>query len=482
MLHSRKIFNVLGFLLIAEGFFIMACTLVSLFYHENDSLQIFISGLITSVFGFVSWVLTRNGSKNISIRDGYIIATSGWLLLSFFGALPFFISRAIPSFTDAFFETISGYTTTGATILTRVESLTHGILFWRSLTQWLGGMGIILLSLAVLPVLGIGGMQLFTSEISGAVSDKLHPRISDTAKRLWIIYIVFTLAEILFLRIGKMNFFDAVCTSFSTLSTGGFSTKSMNIAFWESPYLQYVIILFMFIAGTNFTLSYFGFHFQFRKILKNDEFRYYLGLIASFTLVITFLMVLTMEQPLEHSFRNSFFQVVSIITTTGFITSDFSLWTPVLWALIIVLMFFGACVGSTGGGMKIMRILLITKNGMHELIRLVHPKAIIPVRFNGSVVYPDIITNVLAFVCLYLLSMVISMVVLSIMGYNLDTSLGVAVSMIGNVGPGLGSFGPLQNYSHLPDIGKWFLSFLMLVGRLELFTVLVLFTPAFWRK
>ncbi len=458
------------------------CIPVSLMYHENDVFEIFISGLITSLIGSIAWFLTRKAPKNVSRRDGYIIVTLGWLLFSIFGAFPFFISKAIPTFSNAFFETMSGFTTTGASILNDIESLSHGMLFWRSLTQWLGGMGIIVLSIAVLPLLGIGGMQLFIAEVPGPVPDKLHPRISDTAKRLWMIYILFTMAEILLLCIGDMNLFDAVCHSFTTMATGGYSTKQASIAHWNSPYIQYVIALFMFIAGTNFTLSYFALHLRFDKIFKNEEFRYYLGFIIGFTLLITVIMVFTMDNHFESSFRHSLFQVISIMTTTGFVTSDYMLWTPVLWLLIIILMFFGGSAGSTGGSIKIMRIVLLIKNSVLELTRLIHPNAIIPVRFNRQAVHPEIVTNVLAFVSFYILTVVGSMIILSIFGYDLETSLGAVVTTLGNIGPGIGAVGPSYNFNHFPDTAKWFLSFLMLIGRLELFTVLILLTPAFWRK
>jgi trk system potassium uptake protein len=482
MFHTRTIINILGFIILIEGFFILLCIPVSIIYHEDDSICILISGVTTSLFGFIAWFLTRKAPRNISNRDSYIIVTLGWFLFSLFGALPFFISGAIPSFTDAFFETVSGFTTTGSTILQDIEALSHGMHFWRSLTQWLGGMGIIVLSLAVLPLLGIGGMQLFLAEVPGPVPDKLHPRISDTAQRLWMIYVIFTFAEVMLLWLGEMNLFDAICHSFTTMATGGYSTKQASIAHWDSPYIHYVITLFMFIAGTNFTLSYFALHLRFNKMFKNEEFRYYLGFVAGFTLLIFLIMIFSMKQPLEYSFRNSIFQVVSIMTTTGFVTSDYTLWIPVLWILIVVLMFFGGSAGSTGGSIKIMRIVLLFKNSSLELKRLIHPNAILPVRFNGNAVHPEIITNVLAFVSFYIVTAVISILIISTFGYDLDTSLGAVASTLGNIGPGIGLVGPEDNFGHFPVLAKWFLSLLMIIGRLELFTVLLLFTPAFWRR
>jgi len=482
MINSRAIINILGFLLLIEGVFIMTAIPVALIFQEKDSYAFLISGIISILIGGISWLLTRKSQLSISKKDGYIVVSAGWILFSLFGALPFVIGGAIPSFTDAFFETMSGFTTTGASILNDIESLSHGMLFWRSLTQWIGGMGIIVLSLAILPLLGIGGMQLFIAEVPGPSPDKLHPRIKGTAKRLWIIYLIFTFAQIILLWIGSMDLFDAICHSFTTMATGGFGTKQDSIAHWNSPYIQYVITAFMFIAGTNFTLSYFALHLQFDRVFKNEEFRYYLGFVVVFTVIMTVIMINTMDLSIEESFRNTLFQVVSIITTTGFITSDYMLWTPVLWVMIVVLLFFGGSAGSTGGSIKIMRVILVLKNSALELKRLIHPNAVIPVRFNQQAVSQGIITNVLAFVSFYILIVVGGTVIMASMGYDLDTSLGSVATCLGNVGPGIGRVGPVESFSHIPVLGKWFLSFLMLIGRLELFTVLVLFTPEFWKK
>ncbi len=443
---------------------------------------ILISGLITITFGGIAWALTRDAQKSISKRDGYIIVSMGWIVFSVFGTLPFILTGSIPGFTDAFFETISGFTTTGASVLNDIESLSHGVLFWRSLTQWLGGMGIIVLSLAILPLLGIGGMQLFVAEVPGPTPDKLHPRIKGTAKRLWFIYIIFTIAETVLLWLGEMDFFDAINHAFTTMATGGYSTKQASIAYWDSPYIHYVITAFMFIAGTNFSLSYFALHFQFKKLTRNEEFRFYAYSVFLFTVLISVVMAFKMNIGAEQAIRDSVFQVVSIMTTTGFVTSNYLSWIPVLGILIFILMFFGGSAGSTGGGVKIMRVALLFKNSSLELKRLIHPNAVIPVRFNKQVVDPQIMNNVLAFVSFYILTLVGSTVVMSALGYDLDTSIGAVAATLGNIGPGIGNVGPIDNYSHIPIVGKWFLSFLMLIGRLELFTVLILFSPDFWRR
>lgn len=481
MLNTRIVVNILGFLLVIEGLFMFLCIPISIIYKEGDYLSFLFSGLITILVGGTSWFFSRNAEKNFFHREGYIIVASGWVLFSIFGSLPFVISGAIPSYTNAFFETMSGFTTTGASILDDIESLSHGMLFWRSLTQWIGGMGIIVLSLAILPLLGIGGMQLFVAEVPGVTYDKLHPRIKGTAARLWLIYIFFTFAQTILLWIGGMNVFDAVCHSFTTMATGGYSTKQASIAYWDSPFIQYVITFFMILAGTNFTLSYFALHLRFDKILKNEEFRYYLVFILIFTVIISLGLFFTNDMGVEESFRVSIFQVVSIITTTGFVTSDYLSWIPVLSALIFFLMFFGGSAGSTGGGVKIMRVVLLMKNSVLELKRLIHPNAVIPVRFNHQLIDQQIINNVLAFISFYLIILVVSMLAMSTLGYNLETSLGAVTTCLGNIGPGLGEVGPMVNFNGIPGIGKWFLSFLMLVGRLELFTVLVLFSGSFWR-
>ena len=482
MFNIRIIVRLLGILLVIEGLFMMLSIPISLIYKEDQGMDFFISGLFTLLTGGIAWVFTRDAAKNISKRDAYIVVSFSWILFSVFGSIPFILTGSIPSFTDAFFETISGFTTTGASVLDDIESLSHGILFWRSLTQWLGGMGIIVLSLAILPLLGIGGMQLFIAEVPGPVPDKLHPRIKDTAKRLWYIYIIFTMLETILLWAGDMDLFDAINHSFTTMATGGYSTKQASIAHWDSPYIHYVISLFMFIAGTNFTLSYFALHFRLDKVFRNEEFKHYLGFVIAFTLVISLIMLFTMDIRVEQSFRDSLFQVISIMTTTGFVTSDYLTWVPILGILIFILMFFGGSAGSTGGGVKIIRVVLLFKNSALELKRLIHPNAVIPVRFNNYAVDQQIITNVLAFVSFYILTLVASMIVIASMGYDLETSMGAAAATLGNIGPGIGEVGPAYSYGHIPGFGKWFLSLLMLIGRLELFTVLILFSPEFWRK
>lgn len=482
MLNKKIIVQVMGLLLMIEGVFLFLSFFVSLYFNQNDKFALGITALICFTIGITLRIVTKNAPKNIGKRDGYIIVSMVWVVFSMFGALPFVISGAIPSYNNAFFETISGFTTTGASILNDIEAMPHGLLFWRSLTQWLGGMGIIVLSLAILPIFGIGGMQLFVAEVPGPTPDKLHPRIKETAKRLWFIYIGFTLAETILLKIGGMSWFDAINHSFTTMATGGFSTKQASIAHFQSPFIHYVIIFFMFLAGTNFTLSYYALHFKFGKVFKNEEFRYYFGFIAFYTIIIAGTIWYFEGYHVEKSFRDSLFQVVSIITTTGYVTADYLIWVPFISVMIFSLMFFGGSAGSTGGSVKIIRVMLLLKNSYLELKRMIHPNAVIPVRINKKSVPQQIITNVLAFVVIYMLITIMSTIVISAMGYDLETSVGAVAATLGNIGPGIGQVGPVENYAHFPVFGKWFLSFLMLIGRLELFTVLLLFSPAFWRK
>lgn len=481
MINFKVIFNILGLLLLIEGISMFLPFGVSVYFDEGDILALGITAIINIGVGALAYLLTRRSNKSIGKREGFIIVSLVWVVFSIFGALPFVISGYIPSYTNAFFETISGFTTTGASILNDVEALPHGLLFWRSMTQWLGGMGIIVLSLAILPIFRIGGMQLFVAEVPGPTPDKFHPRVKETAKRLWGIYVLFTLTEIVLLYFGGVSLFDSACHGFTTMATGGYSTKQASIAEF-SPYVQYVITVFMFLAGTNFALSYYGLHFKFNKVLKNEEFRFYSFFIIGFTIIIALFLWYGNNFAIEESFRHAVFQVVSITTTTGYVTTDYLQWIPFLWIIIFMLMFLGGSAGSTGGSIKIVRIALLIKNSGLELKRLVHPNAVVPIRLNKRSIDPQIITNILAFVITYLTITVISTIIMSAMGYDLSSSLGAVAASLGNIGPGIGAVGPVENYAHIPVFGKWFLSFLMLLGRLELFTVLILFSPTFWKR
>lgn len=481
MNNKKIVINILGKLLFFESFFMLSALLVCLIYNESDVMAFLYSFLFT----FSSALLLTFGSlkKKADLRkhEGYIIVSLVWVVFSIFGSLPYIFSNAIPAPSDAFFETMSGFTTTGSSILNNIEDLSHGILFWRSLTQWLGGMGIIVLFLAILPKLGIGGRELFIAEVPGPSPDKLTPSIKATARKLWGLYIIFTLVETILLYIGGMNFFDAINHSFTTMATGGYSTKQASIAFYDSAFIEYIIILFMFIAGTNFSLSYSAIIGKPIKLFKDEEFKFYCSIIFT----VSFLIALGLffeGSAIEESIRNAIFTVVSIITTTGFVTVNYELWTPFIKMLILALMFVGGSAGSTGGGIKVVRILLLIKNSYHELKRLIHPNAVINIKYNKHKVSPSIVTNVMAFLILYVGIFIVSVIIMSIAMPNLDSAISCVATTLGNIGPGFGNIGPMNNFAMLPTWSKWFLSFLMLLGRLELFTVLVLFTKAFWKK
>ena len=469
--------------------------LVSVIYQDGVTLELFASGMAVLIVGMMLMLTTKKHSKVMNKREGYIVVTFGWIVMASSGAIPYMVTNVIPTFTSAFFETMSGYTTTGATILNDIEIVPYGVLFWRSTTHWIGGMGIIVLAIAILPLLGIGGMQLFSAEAPGPSSDKLHPRITDTAKRLWLIYFGYTVAETILLKVAGMSFFDAINHSMSTLSTGGFSTKNASVAYWnDKPIIQYIIIAFMFLAGTNFVLSYYAFKGKVQKALGDEELQWYFRFIASFTLIVTLIIyfkadfaISTIDHPLvwgkfEASFRHGLFQVLTVITTTGFITADYTLWTPFLVVFFFGIMFLGGSAGSTAGGVKVMRHLILIKNGFLEFKRSLHPNAILPVRYNMKAVSGDIVFNILGFFILYMLSFIVGALVFSMFQIDFQSAVGLSASSLGNIGPALGSFGPINNYAALPPLAQWWSSFLMLIGRLELFTVLILFTPFFWRN
>ncbi|MGD8307297.1 MAG: TrkH family potassium uptake protein, partial [Ignavibacteria bacterium] len=455
----------------------------SLYYKTDDIYALVVSGLITSATGTFIWFFTRNNqNKEIGKREGYMIVSLGWIIMALFGSIPFIVYGAIPNYTDAFFETMSGFTTTGATILKDIEAVPAGLLFWRSLTQWLGGMGIIVLSLAILPILGIGGMQLFSAEVPGITKDKIHPRVRETAKRLWGIYVILTFTEMILLLIGGMNLFDAITHSFTTMATGGFSTKNASTAHFSSPFIQYVFIIFMLFAGMNFTLHYFALHRKFDSFKNNSEFKFYISFILLATILIAIIHLPHTDFHIEEAFRMTLFHVTSLTTTTGYVSSDYENWAPFSRMFFFTILFIGGCAGSTGGGIKFARHFLLFKNSILELKRLIHPRAIIPVRFNGKGVSPEIISNVQAFFIFYIGITVFGSIILSFLGLDFVTSAGAVATCIGNVGPGIGAVGPVNNFADLPDISKWILSTFMLLGRLELFTVLLIFTPSFWKS
>ncbi len=481
-MHLGRIIHILGLLLMFQAITMLLPLPFSFYYDSGDHNAFLLSAAITFVVGALAYRFTRF-DQDLLPKEGFAVVTFSWLSLAAFGALPFVFSGAIPSYTDAFFETMSGLSTTGASILVDIESLPRGALFWRSLNHWVGGMGIIVLSLAILPFLGVGGMQLFKAEIPGPVVDKLTPRITETAKILWAVYFALTVAETILLMFGGMDLFDALCHTFGTMATGGFSTRNTSVGAYDSAYIEYVIILFMLIAGANFSLHFHALRGNWRVYRRNREFHFYLSLIGiAFLLIAASSTFRGIYPGWEEAFRKTLFQVVSILTTTGYGTADYELWSFTAQFVLFSMMFIGGCTGSTGGGMKVMRIHLLVKFVFREITRLVHPRAVVPVRISGTAVGRDVVANVLGFFVLFMLSFAVGVFVMSELGMDMPTSFGAVAATLGNVGPGLGAVGPTDNYSAVPTAGKWVLSTLMLMGRLEIYTVIVLLAPSTWKR
>lgn len=496
-LNLKLIFRFLGITAVLNGFFMWVAIPFSLYFNEHAVVRgILGAGIITISLGLILFFFNKPENKNLQKKEGYLIVTLGWITLTLTGMLPYVMTGSIPSITNAIFETISGYSTTGSSILTDIESMPKGILFWRSATHWIGGMGIIVLTIAILPLLGIGGMQLFMAEAPGPSADKLHPRITDTAKRLWLIYVSLTVVQFLLLKLAGMTWYDAINHAMATVSTGGFSTKNASVAYWNGmPLVQYIIIIFMFIAGTNFVLTYFALKGKIRKVIKSEEFRYYFYGIIAITSLISLMIIFFKDPSLktsinhpmvlgeyEYAIRHALFSVISVVTTTGFVTADFTMWSYFITAIFFALFFVGGSAGSTSGGVKVVRHIVMLKNSFLEFKKSLHPNAIIPVRYDGKAVNQSIVFNILSFFILYMLIFIIGSVVLALLGLDLQSAFGACASSLGNIGPAIGSVSPVDNFAHLSSGAKLFCSFLMLIGRLELFTVLILLTPFFWRK
>ena len=480
--NFNVIINIIGILLMINGMLMLTAIPFALYYGEDSWKGILVSSLINSLVGFIFYYKTKDiRTKDLKRRDGYLIVTTSWIFMCIFGTLPYIFTNQIPDISNAFFETVSGYTTTGATILDDIEALDYSVLYWRSLTQWIGGMGIIVLAVAILPFLGIGGMQLFVAEAPVFSLDKLQPRIKETAQRLWLIYISFTVLLFIIFLVEGMNFFDAINHAMTTFATGGFSTKNASIGHFESPLIQYTVILFMLISATNFTLTYFALKLDFSKLYKNEEFRIYISFVLILTIVVfTTLMLIDNNYP-EATFRDSLFNIVSIVTTTGFTTADFTGWTEFITILFFILMFIGASAGSTSGGIKLVRHVVLLKNSYIELKKQLHQSGVFTLKFNNRKVPNDVVSNILAFMMLYVVIFSIGSIIMSFIGVDFMTAIGSVAATLGNVGPGIGEVGPSYTFSSIPVSGKWFLSLLMFIGRMELFTFLIIITPIFWR-
>ncbi|MEM6327247.1 MAG: TrkH family potassium uptake protein [Bacteroidota bacterium] len=521
VLDLKAVAGILGALLVALGVALLAPMGVALAYTEAEWWGFGVTALASGAIGGGLWAAFRPRDE-IRVREGFAIVALAWWVLSLVGAVPWVLTGVLASYSDALFEVMSGFTTTGATILggagrPAIEAVPNAFLFWRSLTHWLGGMGVVVLAIAVLPLLGVGGMQLFKAEVTGPSADKLTPRVTETAKRLWAIYVGLTVVQVLLL-LPAMSLFDAVNHAFATLATGGFSTENGSVGQYGSAYVEWVVTAFMLLAGVNFALHFRLLRREWRPVWQSEELRVYLGIVAGATLLLTLaLWTPTGERlpaevsldgevvestrlgteaeeagdlprevvrydSLDDALRASAFQAVAIVTTTGFATADYEVWPPLAVGVVLALFFVGGMAGSTGGGVKVVRVLLILKNSFREMRQLIHPHAVLPLRLDHRVVPDGVIRNVLSFIVLYVGLIGAGTLVMAALGLDWQSALSATFSCVGNVGPAFGTMGPTEAYSHVPAVGKWVLALLMMAGRLEIFTVLLLFTPGFWRR
>ena len=501
---SRKlIFHTLGNLLICLAGTMLLPLSIGIYYFvsagepKDDMMAFVYATIVTLCVGLILRFTIKPSEPELGIREGFAIVTLGWVVAAFFGSFPYLFAGIFSiegrtswvEFSFCYFESMSGFSTTGATVLTEIEHLSHAMLFWRSFSHWLGGMGIVVLAVAILPMLGVGGMQLFRAEAPGPQTDRLTPRIAQTAKLLWGVYILFSVVETLLLWLGDMTLFDALCHTFGTMATGGFSTKNQSIAHYDSVYIETVITVFMFLAGTNFALHYRALRGDVKSYFKDTEFRFYCIVVFVGILLISWNIVrfknIDGQVPYDSvwdSIRYASFQVLSITSTTGYGTADFEMWPALSQFILITLMFYGGCAGSTGGGMKQIRFLLLIKQSGAEIKRLIFPHAILPIRVNDRVVPSEVLTHVLGFFFFFIGIFAIVTCIMSTLGLDLITAASCTIAAMGNIGPGLGDVGPLDNYAHIATAGKFILSFCMLLGRLEIYTVLILFSSSFWKK
>lgn len=484
LVNIAQLLRIVGLLMLFEGAFLLVPTLTCIYYNESDWMPFAATAVLTAGIGMLLLTRIRPKTGHMGKRDGFLLTAMVWVIFSLFGMIPFLTCKLPLSVSDAFFEAMSGFTTTGASVLDNVVGMSHGILIWRALMQWIGGMGIILFTLAVVPMLNhSGGMQMFNAEVTGITHDKIRPRISQTAKSLWLIYLLLTVLLIFLLWLGPMDIFDSICHAFGAISTGGFSTETFNVVSYHSVYVKVVLTIFMFLGGVNFGLIFKTATGNFTAMRRNDVFKTYVMAILSFYVLFVITIIARGQfNTWQDITINPIFQIVSTITSTGYSSTNYELWGPFILSLMFVMMFSGACAGSTSGGAKIDRLLFLIKNCRNEIYRCIHPNAILSVRVNGKIVSPDLVNKVIAFLCIYMLLVVAGGLVLSAFEVPLVDAFFSAFSCVSNTGLGSGITGYGSSYEILPDAGKWVLSLLMLIGRLEIFTVLVLFTPDFWHK
>ena len=483
MIHLNTIFRIIGSLLLLLAGIFYLFGIASPFLVGNDFFSFLASALATTFVGLWCCIIGKGSKGEFSRRDSYITITACWIAFALFGCLPYWLGGHIPNFTDAFFESMSGFTTTGASILDNIESQPHALLLWRSLTQWLGGLGIVFFTVAILPIFGIDKVQLFAAESTGVSRRKVHSRVTVGSRWIFGIYMLLTTACTISLKICGMGWFDAINHGLTTIATSGFSTRQASIGAFDSAQIEYVITLFMFLSGINYTLLFLlFFKGKLRELYLNTEFRVYLFTVLAFTCAITLGLLAQGNIEAEKALRVSLFQVVSLQTTTGFATADYMQWPPYLWMLLSFVMFFGACSGSSTGAMKCGRVAILAKSIRGEFRRILHPNAVIPVRMDGNPIGQDTRATVLTFTCLYFLLIFIGWFIFMIMGLDFVEGYSISVSCVGNIGPALGTLGPAYTWSALPASAKWFSTLLMLIGRLELFTILLMFTSSFWKK
>jgi trk system potassium uptake protein TrkH len=482
----QYVLHIIGALVACIGLTMVFPLAWGVYYGDGTAAPLGLSMGITVLSGALLFFVFRDPASAkaaMTHREGMAIVALGWFAAGLFGGLPFYLGGTFESVVDCVFESLSGFSTTGSSVLVDIEAVPRGILFWRSLTHWLGGMGIIVLSLAILPFLGVGGMQLYKAEVPGPSPDKLKPRIKDTAMTLWKVYLVFSVAETILLMFGGMDIFDALCHTFGTMATGGFSTRNTSVASFDSAYIDYVITIFMLIAGVNFSLHYLLLKWRPSALIKDPEFRVFAVMVAVFIVVITIAVYSAGNyDSVADSVRYTSFQVASILTTTGFATADYELWPGIAQAILLLCMFIGGCAGSTGGGMKVMRIMLLLKHSYQELFRLIHPRSVSRVKMGRIAVQDDVLSGVWGFFILWIGLFVLAAFLVAATGVDVVTSFASSLACIGNIGPGIGGVGPTENFAWMPDTAKWVLTFCMVLGRLEIYTVIILFVPEFWRK